>query len=354
VYRKIGKIVTGCLLSAFFLCTIYIAALKFFSNEDENKVIPSSENPFKNQKIEKILNPLTGLELVSKKKDIRPIAIMINNINKAQPTLGTSMADIIYEIPVEGGITRLMAIYQDPQKEKVIGSIRSARPYYIDIAKGHDAIYVHIGGSSDADRILKSDTIDHFNLGSFSNMMWRDQNRRANLGFEHSAVTSGQKLVDGIIRNGTRFQIDKNKVSFQAFDNNSQVLNGKDTKELAVKFSGYKNTSFNYNEEKGNYLVSQFNEKQMDGQYNCQVERKNVVVLKTKIHDINGSGLKDVELKKGQGIYMGGGKSIDINWKKSKEGASFEYSTKEGQDLLMIPGNIYVCVASESSEISMK
>ena len=37
---------------------------------------------------------------------------MLNNLKKAQPQLGNSQADIIYEVPAEGGITRMLAVYQ--------------------------------------------------------------------------------------------------------------------------------------------------------------------------------------------------------------------------------------------------
>lgn len=50
-------------------------------------------------------------------------------------------------MPAEGGITRMLAVYQSLEDVGSIGSIRSARPYYIELALGHDALYVHAGGS---------------------------------------------------------------------------------------------------------------------------------------------------------------------------------------------------------------
>ena len=92
-------------------------------------------------------NPLTGISELSKDKaDDRPVAIMINNIAVAQPVqTGINKADIVYETEVEGGITRLMAVYQDVTKAERIGSIRSARYAYVDLALGHNAIYLHRG-----------------------------------------------------------------------------------------------------------------------------------------------------------------------------------------------------------------
>ena len=92
-------------------------------------------------------NPLTGVSGISEEKTKnRPVAIMINNISTAQPVqTGLSKADIIYETEVEGGITRLMAVFQDITTAEKIGAIRSARYPYVDLAMGHNAIYIHCG-----------------------------------------------------------------------------------------------------------------------------------------------------------------------------------------------------------------
>ena len=75
---------------------------------------------------------LTGEPVDEKIGLQRPYAIMINNIKEGLPQSGVSQAEMIYEAQVEGGITRLMALFQDVDHVEKIGSIRSARHYYID------------------------------------------------------------------------------------------------------------------------------------------------------------------------------------------------------------------------------
>ena len=94
------------------------------------------------------VNPLTGLPIGEEWVNRRPVAIMLNNLKQALPQLGQSQADIIYEIPAEGGITRMVGVYQSLEDVGTIGSIRSARPYYLEVALGHDAIFLHAGGAS--------------------------------------------------------------------------------------------------------------------------------------------------------------------------------------------------------------
>ena len=82
------------------------------------------------------LNPLNG-ELMDKDyRNLRPVAVMFNNLREAQPQLGISQADLIYEIPAEGGITRMVGVYQSLEGVGTLGSIRSTRSYYLEVALG--------------------------------------------------------------------------------------------------------------------------------------------------------------------------------------------------------------------------
>ena len=87
---------------------------------------------------------LTGDWIDEKYDRMRPYTVMLNNIEYAYPQSGTSEAGIIYEILAEGGITRLMGVFDDITSDRV-GSCRSARHYYVDFSEEYDAIYVHFG-----------------------------------------------------------------------------------------------------------------------------------------------------------------------------------------------------------------
>ena len=85
-------------------------------------------------------NPLTGEGLEEDISGQRPIAIMINNLKKSLPQAGVSQADIIYEIPAEGGVTRLLALFQSVEGVGEIGTVRSARDYYVSLASTPAAV----------------------------------------------------------------------------------------------------------------------------------------------------------------------------------------------------------------------
>ena len=76
-------------------------------------------------------NPLTGLEKdESYPEGQRITAVMVNNIKACRPQRGLSDAKVLYEIKVEGGITRFMALYDDYNTIPTIGPIRSARDQF--------------------------------------------------------------------------------------------------------------------------------------------------------------------------------------------------------------------------------
>lgn len=95
------------------------------------------------------IDPLTGLPPTSPAAETRPaLAVKIDNVQGAWPQAGLNQADIVYDLPVEGGLTRLLAIFHS-QDVPLFGPIRSARPVDADILHllGH-AYFAFSGGTT--------------------------------------------------------------------------------------------------------------------------------------------------------------------------------------------------------------
>ena len=302
------------------------------------------------------LNPLTGLPCEEDILTKRPIAIMINNISVAQPQLGVSKADIIYEMLVEGGITRMMALFTDMTDVGVIGSIRSARPYYIDVAVSYDAVYIHAGGSPQAYTMLRAPNITSLDgVGGRDDIFYRDQWRRTNLGSEHSLVSTGELILKWLPTYNFRLEHEEDYDNTMLFAEDGKPERGAPATDFSVMFSSTKSTSFSYNNEDKLYYLRQYNKPYNDGNDNTQLAVTNVLILKTSVANIQGDKegrITVATVGSGSGYFVCGGVYIDIEWSR-EVGERFSYKLKDGSELILGAGKSYICVIPDANDVSI-
>ena len=297
-------------------------------------------------------NELTGVwskDYVSK----RPVAVMINNIKEALPSSCTKQADIIYECMVEGGITRIMAIYSDYADLEKVGSVRSARHYYINIAKEYDAIYVHYGQSKPAKAMLEKGAINNINGMTYDAGFYRDNTRVA----PHNAYTTGERIVQGIKDKGYRETYNTEKHSQVLFFNEEDT--DLDSNQIAntvhVNFSNYAQPYFIYNPETKIYDRYEYNAPQIDNmadENDNVLQYKNVIIMQSKYECINPENdLQELtQVGEGTGYYCTNGKAIPIKWSKSSDKSKTKFMTEDGKDLLLNPGKTWISIIGSSEQ----
>ena len=91
--------------------------------------------------------PLTGTPAPGGQVPQRPaLAMKVDNYPAARPQSGLDKADVVFEEPVEGLITRLVAVFQC-QDAPSVGPLRSARAVDVQIlSQLSDPVFVHVGG----------------------------------------------------------------------------------------------------------------------------------------------------------------------------------------------------------------
>ena len=366
---KFNRILTLVLAAA---CTVALVACKAEGSDvklkdgaDLSTVAPvepvPEPQPLPEPAPEPILpyvNPLTGQGCQTEIGRNRPIAVMLNNLKKAMPQLGVSQADLIYEMPAEGGITRMMALYQSLEGVGQIGTVRSARDYYVSLACGHDAVFLHAGGSPQAYAKIKQlrlTALDCVNGPYEGSLYWRDPERRKNAGLEHSVLTDGP-TVSSLLPTYKRVELthaDKfaEPLVFMA---DGETAVGEAAKSVSVHFSKYKTGVFTYDPNTGLYGIQQYGGPYVDGNTGEPVTVKNVLVLYTDVGNVKGDteGRKTVRTTgQGQGQFFCDGTVQAITWSKDSDSAPMTYLDAQGKPLKLGVGHSYINIVDSSAEV---
>lgn len=313
--------------------------------QDENK--PEIEETIYDGPV----NPLTGLPVDEDISANRPYAVMINNLKVAVPQDGIGSADIIYETLAEGGITRLVAIYQDISVVDTIGSVRSSRPYFLDLAQAHDAIYIHAGGSDDAYTQIKARGVTNIDgVNGSGETFFRDSWRQKNMGYEHSLMLNTTLLPDYISKYSIRSTHNDDYKCNMVFSDDPD-FEGETGENVIVTFSSGKNTSFAYDQDSGLYTVSQYNTTMIDSIDDSDVQVKNIIVLYASISKISGDTVGRLKMTltgSGDGYFICNGKYTEIVWSKDSYTSQFEYALKDGTQVEFGRGTTYVTIIPTS------
>ncbi len=328
----------------------------------EEETPPEEEPPEENPPEEPVytgpVNPLTGLPVETDISANRPFAVMLNNIRVATPQAGVGSADMIIETLAEGGITRLMGIYQDFKGLETIGSVRSARPYYVELAMGFDAFYIHAGGSNDAYAKMKSLGIDRADgvnsVKGSAALFYRDSWRRQNMGYAHSLMLDVTKVADFLTKNNIRTT---HKDGFETGFTFAEPENptGDPATYARVWFGSSqssKSTAFRYDPETKLYGVSQYGAEMKDSLTGGQVKVRNILALRAKMSRIAGddAGRMQATLSgTGEGVLISDGVARKITWSRKTSTSQFVFTDETGAEIVLSPGVTYITISPTNS-----
>lgn len=341
------KVKVSVIVATISIILVIGVALLLFLGSKKDSTLPKITK--KNSKTPTIESNLKIVDLNSK---TRPYAVMINNLGAARPLQsGLQDAMIIYEMIVEGGLTRYMAVFQDQNTER-IGSIRSARHYFLDYALENDAIYVHHGNSPQAAADFKTLNIDRISVDA-SKTGWRDKS--LNVSTEHTLFTSIAKLNNGLGN--------KRKTRNKDFLlNYSETPIDLSTKEGAIKannieitYSGSVKTSYEYDESAQNYKRSVNGKAHTDYVTKKQYTFKNIItyqVSNTSLNDGSGKDRQTLDnIGSGEGYYITNGYAIPITWSKSSRSSQTVYKYKDGTEIDVNDGNTFIQIQPKGKNL---
>ncbi|RUT30473.1 DUF3048 domain-containing protein [Paenibacillus zeisoli] len=288
------------------------------------------------------ISPLTGEPLDAPMQN-RPLAVMINNAPAARPQSGLLSADIVYEVLAEGGITRLVAIFQSAENAAKIGPVRSIRPYLIDLGESYHGVLVHAGGSTDAYALIQSlhkeDLDEISNAGAY---FWRDKSRKA----PHNLYTSGDKLIAGAQKRG--YTLQDSAVPAYTFHKEDDPAVGDPASKVEIKFllDSY-HVSYIYNAKTKVYERFIGKKAHKDKDSGTQLSAENVVILGADHQILDKVGRLSVDLNSGgPAILLQRGRVIHGQWVRKKNDVI--RFVKDGAEVPFYPGKTYFSIVPNS------
>ena len=283
----------------------------------------------------------------------RPIAVMIDNHSDAWPQAGLNQAYMVYEIIVEGGETRLMALFKGADLDK-IGPVRSARHYFIDYAMENDAIYVHFGQSPQAQSDIKKYDIDDINgIAEDGTTFWRVKDKYA----PHNAVTSTEKLLESAKSKNYRTTSTEESVLNYVTDE-VNLEEGQVADAVTIPHSDLQTVRYEYDKENKVYVRYARGEEQTDWDTEEPVTTKNIIITFCNNYTLSDSenkgrqGLKNIGTF--DGYYITNGRAIQIQCIKNSREEKTIYQDMNGNEIQVNDGNTFVNICPTNANVEIE
>lgn len=318
----------------------------------EPTTVPTTEPPV-------YTNPLNG-EIIDAPYTGRVFATTISNIKAALPHSGVNQADILMEMFVNNSVVRNLALFSDISEVPSIGSVRSMRLMFADLADHYDLIVGHAYGSPTVMNNVTERGLEDINLDQWSEdnyYSFRDPDRKSKIGLEHSLMGIGSGMVQYAEELGYRTSQPEGKDYGFRFTENGTPENGEEAPQVKITLtynSSRKDTIMNYDEELGKYIYNQYNKEMVDEADGEKEAFTNVLVVYADITTVKGSGAlyhtADF-LAGGTGYYANGGKIVPITWTCDGEKEPLRFFNEDGSELLLGVGRTYMAICTADSPV---
>jgi hypothetical protein len=298
-----------------------------------------------------VTDPVTGY-LVSPAVAAAPVAgVMIENFYpNARPQSGLSQAGIVYEALAEGGITRFLAIFQEPFPG-VMGPVRSLRPYYLDWGLERGIPIAHAGGSQPALAEIIPLGLKNINALEYDgSYFYRISTRIA----PHNLYTNSNLFSELI-----------NKLGFSQAPTFGVLPRKADTPaanpaaidiKIPFSYTAY-NAEYKYNAAGNDYLRFEGGAPQVDANnQNKQIQVKNLVVEYVPVtYGTQNDGDPDTDyhlIGSGKMQVFEDGNVITGTWSKSSDQAPTQLLDQNGQPVVFNRGNIWFSIVPTGTGVT--
>lgn len=297
--------------------------------------------------------PMTDDEW-ARRKDLSPLAVMLDNTTGAYPHAGLDRADLVYEAFVEGGLTRFMAVYWRQDAEKIL-PVRSARTPFVVWVSELNALYGHAGGAitdNEANAVGQIFEWKIRDLNAFtpvsSNAYYRDADRRA----PYNLATSTAHLREAAAALGLDGPAVVEPWKFR--EAGQPLPSGKPAGGIEVDFQGrlysWQYIQWKWDGAKKRYLRFQFGGPHLDAVSGEQLGFATVIVMRVPGEVVDESGHVLLEqVGSGDATVFTGGQAFEGTWRKESRQGRTRFFDTSGAEIVFERGPIFIEVIGQQS-----
>jgi len=348
-----------------FIATIVGIIITTQNNEGkESDIAMDFNNIYDEQEV--VVDNNSGLNIDGNKKEDkenlfivpqkgeRPYAVNIDNEgDKCIPQGGIDRAQIIYEIIVEGGETRFMALFWGTDPE-MVGPVRSTRHYFLDYVLEHDAIHVHFGWSPKAINDIYKLKINNINgVANGGEIFWDITNDANNWQDSYTSMAKIRKYAESV---KYRTTTDKEPV-FLYNGEDVEIPDGINAETVKLYYSQYNTCEYAYDYTFGNYIRFRKGKSHIERVTGRQLRAKNIIIQFVNNYTIPGDteGRQEVEtVGNGDGWFITLGKAEKIKWSKESRSEPTKYMDENGDQIMLNPGQTWIQIISPYSKVEMQ
>ncbi len=296
-----------------------------------------------------LLSQFDGMPVSSTVEQIPEVlGVMIDNHPDARPQAGLSQARVVYEAPVEGGLTRYFALFNSNQAVAKVGPVRSARPYFLDwLAEYGRSSYWHSGGSPDALNLIKQYSVWDVNEFFFGPYFWRSSDREA----PHNLYTSSEKwhtLIAGTPHDSANWMGWSFSRDFlpQTGSRSDGTASSSEVTDLRIRMYG---VGWTYDSSLKRY-ARLINNKLLYDEAGQKILADTVVVQFVDTDVIDEEGRRTVAtVGEGEARFLRDGRMVRATWKKTDRDSRTRFYDAGGNELSFKPGQIWVEVIPQGT-----
>ena len=314
-------------------------------------------------------DPLTG---EARKSTGRMVGVMVNNIanserQNARPQRGIGSADLLIESKVEGGITRLCAVFRDADTIPEVGPLRSGRDQFLQLLMPHQALYYHDGESIFCTQFINVYDYSGLNIGGKSyfnttthpHVAHRDSRGR-NVAYEHTEFTSGAEIRQAAANAGIGLEYPYESTFFRFADYRTGAENKMSgaaaAKTINIVHSDSYKTTFSYNRWDHLYKMSMYSraagafENTVDELTGKQLGFTNLLVCFAGIADYpgNSGGVQQVDyVSGGEAYFFTRGAVQHGTWQKASPEHPLKIYAADGSEICFNRGKTYLAIVDD-------